>query len=230
MLYSGFNILLRSVVRWQTQFAARITRTLCFFLKLNSMTTADWLKIVSVIVAAIIAVGGWIFTYFNRLAFDRRSANLERINKQLRELYGPLYAQLEASSETWGAFAEKYWPEHGKTGYFAGQGDASKLTDTEKQRWITWMTNVFQPLNTKTAELIIKNIDLIEGSDIPPSFLSALAHINAYNAILAQWESGDDSEFVSVNNWPYRELMADVKPIFDRLRKQQLKLLGTNET
>ncbi len=194
------------------------------------MTIANWLKVLAVVVGAIIAVGGWIFTYCNRLSFDRRTAKLERINKQLRELYGPLYARLEANSETWCAFAEKYWPEHGETGYFAGQGDASKLTETEKQRWITWMTNVFQPQNKKIADLIVDNIDLIEGADIPQSFLNGLAHINAYNAILAQWESGDHSEFVSVNNWPYHELMNDVKPSFNRLRKAQQELLGNNET
>ena len=193
------------------------------------MTTADWLNILSVIAAATIAIGGWIFTYFDRLAVDRRNAKLERLNKQLRELYGPLYAKLQANAETWAAFAQNYWPQHGGSGYFAGKGDASNLTDEEKERWVTWMKHVFQPMNKEIASLVAQNMDLVEGNDIPPSFLSAIAHINAYEAILAQWNAGNFSEFASVNNWPYAELMAATKPVFDRLRAEQQTILGLNQ-
>lgn len=53
------------------------------------------------------------------------------------------------------------------------------------------MKNVFQPLNQQTAELILRNVDLIEDEDIPTAFLNALSHVHAYNAILAQWENND---------------------------------------
>ncbi|MDO9043513.1 MAG: hypothetical protein Q7U64_14410 [Desulfocapsaceae bacterium] len=84
------------------------------------MNSEVWIKIAPIMSASLIAVVGWFITYFHRLAFDRRSAKLERINKQLRELYGPLYASLKASSETYVAFQRKYWPAHGESGYFAG--------------------------------------------------------------------------------------------------------------
>lgn len=193
------------------------------------MSTADWVNVLSVIVAALLAIGGWLFTYFNGLAVDRRSAKLERLNKQLRELYGPLYAQLVANDETWHAFSEKHWPAHGESAYFGDGGDASRLTEQEKMRWVTWMKNVFQPMNKLVADLIVQNIDLVEGEEVPASFLNAVAHVNAYNAILAQWEAGDLSEFVSVNNWPFEALMSDVKPVYKRLRQEQQELLGVSQ-
>ena len=192
------------------------------------MELADWLQVFPVIVAALIAVGGWVFTYLHGFSLSRRNAKLERINRQLRELYGPLYASVKASAQTWEAFVESHWPGHGETAYFA-DGDSSKLTEVEKQRWVTWMKYVYQPMNEKTAELILENVDLIEGKDMPQSFLDAIAHINAYHAVLAQWEVGDFSEYTSVNNWPYQELMNDVKPVFKKLRREQVELLGASK-
>ena len=80
------------------------------------------------------------------------------------------------------------------------------------------------------AEVILNNIDLIEGAEIPPAFLHALAHINAYRAILAQWDANDFSEYTSVNIWPYEELIAVVQPTFSRIRAEQMRLLGQKET
>ncbi len=88
------------------------------------------------------------------------------------------------------------------------------------------MINVFHPLNEKVEAIIIENIHLIEGDEIPKAFTQALSHVSAYRAVIAQWESGDYSEHVSVNNWPAKGLMESVKPVFEELTKKQSKLLG----
>ncbi len=47
-----------------------------------------------------------------------------------------------------------------------------------------WMTEVFQPLNDRAAEVITKNADLLEGSAMEPLLLQLVAHVFAYRVII----------------------------------------------
>tara|TARA_R110001583_G_scaffold190659_1_gene355070 strand:- start:1007 stop:1570 length:564 start_codon:yes stop_codon:yes gene_type:complete len=181
------------------------------------------LKILGICVTILVALSGWLFVYLNGKATAARSARLERVNRQLRDLYGPLYARLAASNRTWSAFWDKHRPAHGRNYYF---GDDVDLSEKELETWRLWMKTVFEPMNAATEEVILKNIDLLESDDIPNAFVDALAHIAAYKAVLNAWEREDYSEYASVNNWPYQELLAVVEPEIKKLRKQQKKLLG----
>ncbi|MAT13710.1 MAG: hypothetical protein CMJ46_00385 [Planctomyces sp.] len=113
----------------------------------------------------------------------------------------------------------------GNPAYFPNR-DASRLTEEEKQRWITWMKEVFHPLNERVERLILDNLDLVEGDTIPVAFREALAHVVTYRAVLAQWAAGDYSEYLSINNWPGADLMAAVKPHYEKIRSEQRRLLG----
>lgn len=181
------------------------------------------IKIVPVASAALIAVLGWVATYFHKWHFDKKANKLDRVNKQLRELYGPLYAMLMAGNATWEAFWKNHRPSHGKNSYF---GNGVNVTDEEKEVWRNWMENVFEPFNAETEKLILKNIDLLESDHIPSSFVDALAHIAAYKAVLSNWQRSDFSNHVSVNKWPSQELLATVKPEYEKLRALQRKLMG----
>lgn len=183
----------------------------------------EWLKVIPVLVAVVVAGLGWLITYRHKLHFDRQANQLERVNKQLRELYGPLYARLLASQSTWDAFWRQYRPAHGRNSYFA---KGAELTEQELAVWRNWMTHVFEPFNAETEKLILKNIDLLESDSIPQAFIDALAHIAAYKAVLANWKHGNFSSHVSVNNWPSKALLAIVEPEYLRLRALQKTLLG----
>lgn len=189
------------------------------------LTREEFLKIVPVVAAILVAAVGWLITYFHKWHFDNKANKLDRVNKQLRELYGPLYVRLLASHSTWEAFWNKHRPAHGGDRYF---GNNAQVTDKEKEVWRTWMTHVFEPLNSETEKLILKNIDLLESDEIPKAFIDALAHIAAYKAVLADWKQSDFSNHVSVNNWPSKELLAIVKPEYEKLRALQRKLMGAS--
>lgn len=176
-----------------------------------------------VISAILAAVAGWFFLYWHKWHTDRKASRLDRINKQLRELYGPLYVRLKASDSVWEAFTVRHWPRHGGDSYFA---DGVELTEQEKVVWRNWMANVFEPYNAATEKLILQNIDLIDQDLIPVAFISALAHIAAYKAVLASWKDSDFSYHTSVNNWPNVELLAFVEPEYKRLKKIQGELIG----
>jgi len=187
------------------------------------LTREEAIKIVPVVAAVMVAVLGWLITYFHKWYFDRRANKLDRVNRQLRELYGPLYARLMAGNSAWEAFWNKHRPVHGKNSYFEG---GAQVTEKEKEVWRTWMINVFEPYNAEIENLILKNIDLLDSDKIPQSFIAALAHIAAYKAVLADWKAGDFSNHVSVNKWPSKELLSMVEPEYAKLKSMQRGLLG----
>lgn len=49
---------------------------------------------------------GYLFTYWHTKAADGRKANIERVNDQLRDLYGPLLACITATQETYEAMIQ----------------------------------------------------------------------------------------------------------------------------
>lgn len=44
---------------------------------------------------------GYLFTYWHTKTADARKANIERVNEQLRELYGPLLSCITATESTY---------------------------------------------------------------------------------------------------------------------------------
>lgn len=182
------------------------------------------IALIGIAVSILVAATGWIIAYVSKRQLDSRMAQLERVNRQLRELYGPLYIGLEAANRTWEAFWDKHRPAHGESYYF---GPSVEVTEKEKEVWRNWIENVFEPMNAKAEEILTNNIDLFESDEIPDAFVDALAHIASYRAVLAQWKESDFSEHVAVNNWPRNELIAIVKPAYEKLRKEQRALLGS---
>ena len=171
----------------------------------------------------LLAIVGYLFTYFHQRRRDRRQSRLERVNLQLRNLYGPLYAALHANNATWDAFAANYWPAHGGRSYFE---DGKPLTKQEEQRWRLWMTEVFAPQNARIGELIVQNGDLVEDRDFPAAFVAVLAHIAAYRAVIKEWEARQYGEHTSILNFPREQLLVTVEPIYHRLRAEQSVLIG----
>jgi acyl-CoA reductase-like NAD-dependent aldehyde dehydrogenase len=53
-----------------------------------------------------VAPAGYLFTYWHTKQADERKANIERINEQLRELYGPLLACVTATQSAYHAMIE----------------------------------------------------------------------------------------------------------------------------
>ena len=65
------------------------------------------------------------------------------------------------------------------------------------------MTEVFQPLNDRAAEIITKNADLLEGSSMEPLLLQLVAHVFAYRVIIKRYapNAALESGFQAVRRW-----------------------------
>jgi hypothetical protein len=180
----------------------------------------DWQTVITFLGAVLLALLGYFVTYLNNLRLAQRQARLDRVNKQLKEFYGPLFALTRASTMSWAAFRRVYRPG----GSFWDEGHAP--TDEEAARWRTWMTEVFMPRNLEMVRIITEHSDLLDEDEMPDCLLTLCAHVAGYMPVLKAWEEGDFSRHTSVVNFPAEELLAYTQANYDRLKREQARLLG----
>jgi hypothetical protein len=177
-------------------------------------------------VGVAVAVIGYFVTYRTNLRLAQRNDRLERINSQLSEFYGPLLALTGSSDQSWQAFRKRYRPGGGSF----WKSDPP-LTVEDAAAWRLWMTTVFVPVHQQMMELVLNRAHLIEEPDMPSCLLTLCAHVNGYQAILKEWETGEISiereDNLSIVNFPGDELAAYAATAFSRLKAEQAELLGS---
>jgi hypothetical protein len=178
---------------------------------------AAWVTAVGGISVALVA---GLFAYFNSRRSSERQARLDRVNRQLEELYGPALAHAHASATAWLVFRSNYRPG----GYFF-EPDAA-LSDEERNAWVAWMKFVFMPSNRAIYQLIISKTHLLDDDDMPPPLLAFLAHVAGYEVTLAAWAEGDYSQLTSLINHPGGSFQEYLANSFSKLKRRQQLLLG----
>lgn len=171
-------------------------------------------------VTIILAIAGYLFTYFHTLKLKQRDDKLHLIEKQINEFYGPLYMTVTATSIMFYALREKI---RAKGKRFLDE-DAPK-SKNDISEWQIWVENVFMPLNEKILELMINKAHLIREKEVPGCLLEFVAHVAGYRAIIKKWGKGDFSESVSPFSYP-NDLMEYARNSYLQLKEEQLKLLG----
>lgn len=180
----------------------------------------DTAFLVTTMTTILLAFIGYIATYINNLRTSQLTEQLERVNKQLNELYGPLFAISQANHISWQAFRAKYRPGRA----FFGEGNPP--TEDELEIWRLWIRTVFMPNNTRMYEAIISKSDLLIEEKMPDCLLLFCAHISAYQSILKRWEDKDFTEHTSIVNYPGQELLSYCQNSFQALKTEQAQLLG----
>lgn len=167
-------------------------------------------------VAAFVAKGVY------ELSLARRKDKLERVNQQLRLLYGPMFALVSVSTITWRAFVAQYCEN---SSFRAGDGITPQTPEAEKI-WRHWMENVFMPLNAQMAQLVTQNADLLEEEQMPDCLLSLSAHVHGYAGILAAWKQQDYSRHMSLTPFPLHDLYPYATETYRKLKARQARLIG----
>jgi hypothetical protein len=180
----------------------------------------DEKTVVTLAVTIFLAVAGYAATYLNSVRLSQRKDRVERIDRQLREFYGPLYALTETSERSWIAFRHQVKRPHGSF-----WNAIPPPNNAEKAAWRLWMRYVLMPLNLQIEAVLIKHSDLLEGSGMPQCLLDLMAHIAAYKAVLKAWEEKDYSLHISVIDYPV-EVNRYVKNSYLTLKSRQQELLG----
>jgi hypothetical protein len=173
---------------------------------------------ITLLVTAVLALIGYSYSLF----LARRKDRLARINRQLRDLYGPLYALTETGEHVWSSFRSQHRPYKGS---FWKPG--LSVSDADADAFRLWIRSVFMPLNRQMMDLVVNRADLLEGTKIPECLLELCAHISSYEALLQQWEKQDFSINEPIVNFPRRPLKEYVEREFQCLKLEQNRLLNT---
>ncbi|QPC81683.1 hypothetical protein G4Y79_18610 [Phototrophicus methaneseepsis] len=175
-----------------------------------------------VLITSIVTVGlafsGYLITYFINIRTDQRKEKLDRVNRQLKELYGPMFALTQASNRAWKTFTyalEQRFPSN-QPAIFSNDEDV----DPEKMRlWILWVRTVFMPINEDLYATIINYSDLLIEEAMPTCILNFLAHVAAYKVVLKKWDEGDLSDYTSIINYP-REIEEYSQSSYEQLKAE----------
>lgn len=166
-----------------------------------------------------------MFTYYNTKKTDERKAQIDRINDQVRLLYGPLLACVHATRAAFSAMVK----QHSPNGTVQGLRKAIKENPRggEAQAYRKWMKEVLQPLNQKAKDVVVNRLDLLDTPSVHPLLLQYVAHVSAYSVILKRWEEGAFEEWSVV---PYPDkLLEYVEREFLKVKRKQAQLLGMKE-
>jgi hypothetical protein len=172
--------------------------------------------------AVVVALVGFIVTYVISLRLAVRKDRLDRVDRQLRDLYGPLFSLNRASAEVYRAFRQEY--RRGVQGYWS---NPVPPTTDEARAWRLWMVEVFFPLIAQMEELVIRHADLIDETEMPPCLLELVTHVSTYRATLRAWEEGDYSRHTSMLPYPRATITEYLERRYAELKQRQAELLGT---
>ncbi|NUO60009.1 MAG: hypothetical protein HOV78_25370 [Hamadaea sp.] len=176
----------------------------------------------SVIVTVGLAFVGYLMTYLNGLRLAQRQARLARINQQLSDLYGPLFALIEANLRIYDAFLAKHGRPDGRSP-FDGEAPA---TEEALAGWRTWATTAFIPNIRAMRDVVVARADLLIEEQMPAVLLQLCAHVSGYEITAGRWAEGDYDERTSVVAWPGKELRLYISERFTHLKSEQARLLG----
>jgi hypothetical protein len=176
----------------------------------------------TLVVTIGLAFIGYLATYLNGVRLAQRQARLERVNLQLSDFYGPLFALMEANSRIYDSFCERYARADGIHPF------DHEVPPDEKElaEWRIWATTVFIPNIQKMRDVIVTKADLLIEEEVPPVLLELCAHVSGYEITVARWESGDLKEYKSLIKFPGPELREYATRRFTQLKNEQALLLG----
>ena len=141
--------------------------------------------IASLIATIILAFLGYMVTYVNARLLAKRKDQLELVNKQLNEFYGPLYVSTRAGKIAYQALLQKL----GKEDIFEKGKEPSPK---ELEEWYLWVKTVFMPLNDARERVIVEKAHLIIEEEMPDCLLQFVTHVVGYKPVLAKWSKGVD--------------------------------------
>ena len=193
------------------------------------MTCDDWLKIVLGFSALGVTTTGWFVTYRHSRETQLRKDRLDLVNRQLSDLYGPLFISCVAGRTAYRELLAKLGlPE--ESSVFGRDGTPSAEMVDE---WVLWMEHVFLPLNELREKIVLEKLYLLRESDrqrTMPVLEQLVAHVSSCRAMVAKWKRDKDkvgfrpSELYPQIEFP-RHLEGPLGRAVSELQEEQATLL-----
>ena len=106
------------------------------------------IEVISIVVTIVLALVGYLVTYWNNVQISKRKEQLNLVNKRIEEFYGPLYVITQSSNNTYAAFLAKLEKKKLMT------DGSAPISEKEMAEWRIWAINVFMPLNEMMEKLV----------------------------------------------------------------------------
>ncbi len=176
------------------------------------------------VLGAVVTALGWLVTHIlSNSAENRRQrliSQLKFTEQQLEELYGPLAFLLLEGRQTFQALADTVGRDHLK------DDDVDSFSESELKAWLFWVDADFFPRNEKIKELLSKKTYLIQGGEVPESYLTFLNHHNSWKISHDRWlQQGIAYGWHSKINWP-DQFDNDAFYTFKELKERHAILIG----
>jgi hypothetical protein len=175
--------------------------------------------------AVCVAVLGALLSFIYSRQLQRRQARLERLNAQLRDFYGPLYAIFQANRIAHLRFVDTLRP--GSSTLFAP--DVPPLNHEELRLWRLWAESAHRHRSTPAYEVIISRSHLLIEDEMPECLLRFCAHKAGYDVLIERWKQGDYREHLSVVRHPGDELHDYLQRSFATLKREQARELEATQ-
>jgi hypothetical protein len=167
----------------------------------------------------LVAVLLYVLNQRSQVRLERRQARLARVNSQLRDLYGPLNALVDANETVWRALRDSELPEKERR-------RSGNLSAEQSLSWSVWVNRALMPANQRMREIIVTHADLIVEPRVPDPLRLFCAHVAAYEAFLGGVGPADEPSGHPVVHHPGRLFVDYVRQSFSALKCEQARLLG----
>ena len=176
------------------------------------------------IIAGVVTAAGWLVSAgLAYLASRRRQhvlSQIERTERQLAELYGPLTFLIKENKRVFQDLLEIL----GRP-YVWGP-DVLYLPQGELDTWLFWVEHAFIPTNREIRDLLRSHTHLIEGAAMPQPFVHFIEHFSSWDIRHSRWRLHQQQySWRSGINWP-ADFSETVTDTFATLKKQHAKLIG----
>lgn len=161
----------------------------------------------------LVAVLAYLLNQRGQVLQERRRARLDRVNAQLRELYGPLHAWLDVNERIWEVLRASHLPPR-----------ESRRPDADSATWRGWRDHSLMPANRRMRDLIVEHADLILESAIPVPLLTFCAHVSALEVAI---ETASPLEHALIGH-PGAAYVSYVRDAFSALKAEQRQLLDAS--
>jgi hypothetical protein len=178
--------------------------------------------ILVVIISATVTILGWLINHILTGYRERKAQQLAALMKfterQLEELYGPLAFLIWDGRRAFTDLLEIF----GRDYVFPPSGT---LTEDELKTWLFWLDNYFFPKNERIKDLLMTKTHLIEGEEMPASYLAFLEHHNSWYLNHLRWKKkGVTYSWHSKINAP-REFEEEILDTFKHLKARHTRAL-----
>ena len=170
------------------------------------------------------AIVGGVVGFLAKVAYDlwsaRRKERLDRVNKQLKLLYGPLYALNRSSNIAWSA------PKTAATGCAVRVRQRPSAERIRIGGLEALAADCVQAHSRGDARDDHQEFRPFDRRRVSGGLENLLRHAAAYKVVFEQWSKNDFSEHFAVVAYPADDLNEYLESSFRRLKSEQGRLLG----